>query len=704
MTKTQKFLTGFILNCLLLPSWSLQATELNDFIGNWKGNINNATTNKTDQVEISLWLTPKKRLSGVAVYSDRACMTQVIQQKFNSDKLVLLEKGKCGKQSVTLNKIDDKLHFTRSSNKKNTNDSTTLSTANQSKQIQAFTDFFNYTGKLYSPDYIKKMQAMQMQTVQLAIAKQKLRMVKTKKQLTKANIKAEQQRQANAKYLKREKERQRQAKLQATQKQQLSHVAGNNSNKSTKQKEQQSVYDMYPDSPNTTLPSIMAAGKSTPKNSTPPAAIRALPKPKGRKLKNLKGFWLVSGESGSISKVTKQTNNNKYRYTMVYQQPKANKYSQAGFRKGDIRSIGIFDISNQILIDTPSMKASAANDAFANPQCSVIKASTSKYVLQDLGKVAAFPTAKAYTIKRVTPAHKICRYYLLTSGSCTIKRCSEMYTEKNIEQYKAKDDLLTNTYAYAKQYSQSIRYIGPSDAQLEKNLRKEKKDINRRDFKRLVKFGKNLDKAMKQSNIDRQRRQKERNRRKQMKRYKNTRTVMKALAVPDATTCQQYLEKNEYDDYDELALYGVKIGMAFSSAHQALMCNQFRIPLNILATIRSAKQYLSFGGGKRYFRKMSDGSIQFINLVLTPDQNQRGQRAYKIYSAKFSHELRPLSAETQWDAVRDKVLDKYDLSGRDKNDYSIIFKRNRQESLVITATRPLKDKRYAWTINLCCKR
>jgi len=101
---------------------------------------------------------------------------------------------------------------------------------------------------------------------------------------------------------------------------------------------------------------------------------------------------------------------------------------------------------------------------------------------------------------------------------------------------------------------------------------------------------------------------------------------------------------------------------------------------------------------------MTDGTFQNVYLTLTPDQNQPGGRAHKIYSAKFSHEFKPANDRDKWDNVRERILDKYDLSGRDKEKYSVSYQKNRQHYLNIVATHPVRSGAYAYTIELCCRR
>ncbi len=682
----------FALCVLLTITVPVHATALSEFVGNWKGNFNGASVDKSHTIELSLWLTPKKRLSGIVVYLEHGCMARVSQSGFKDNTLTLREmKGACdGISQHTVSVAGDILKIQHRTPSRKILMKAALKKTAKSKYMQAFTAFSVDPKVVIPSDYAKKVQVMHKHQTQLAAIRLKLQMAEYQKKV------AESQKKPSV------------TTQQAVSKKQQRLASSNTTTKKIQDKtiSEKSVYEMYPDSPETSLRSIMKGAKLAPKNSSAPAVTRNVPKAKGRKLTDLRNFWIVSGTTGSISKVSAGTpSGSRQTYTSYHEQPKAYLYSLFGYRKGDIDSIGVFDISRQILTDTRSMKASAGRtEFFGNPNCSIIKGSTVEFVLHDQGSVAAYPDAKAYTIKRVTPAHKICQFYLLNEGSCRIKRCTEMYTEKNIDQYQNKAHLLTNSFSYAKRYSQSVKYTGLSDSQISAKNAKAKIDNEKRDLKNLFKFGKNLDKAFKQGDIDRRRRQAERNRRKMQKSRQQIKTAMQELATPDAATCQQYLEKNEYEHYDELALYGVKLGMDLPTAHNALMCNNFRIPPNVMVYIRSAKKYFSHAASKRYFRKMSDGSVQYMRLVLTPDQNQRGQRAYNIYSAKFSHELKHVNDDTEWDSVRDKVLDKYDLSGRDKDDYSIVYKRNRQESLVINATRPLKDKRYAWSIHLCCQR
>jgi len=678
---------------LLLMTMPVHAAGLSEFVGNWKGSFNDASVDKLHTIELGLWLTSKKMLSGVAVYLENGCMAQVDQFSFKDNTLTLIErKGICeGISQHTALIVGNTLEIQQRTPGRKTLMKATLKKIAESKRMQAFTEFFGDPKVAYSPDYAKKTEAMYKYKTQLIVIRQKLRMAEYQK---KAALVLQKKPPVTTQ--------------QAVSKKQQRLTSSNTVTKKIRDKQtpEKSVYEMYPDSPETSLTAIMKGAKVVPKNSSAPAATRIEPKSKGRKLTDLRNFWIVSGTTGSISKVSANTpGGSRQTYTSYHEQPMAYLYSLFGYRKGDIDSVGVFDFNRQMLSETRSMKASAGKEKFfGNPNCSIIKGSTTEFALQDQENIAAYPGAKAYTIKRVTPAHKICRFYLLNEGSCKIKRCAEMYTEKNIGQYNNKEDLLTDSFGYAKQYSRSIKYTGLSDSQMAAQNAKAKIDMEKRGLQDLFKFGKNLDEAFKQGNIDRQQRQAERNRRKLEKTRQQIKTSMQELATPDAATCQQHLEKNEYEDYDELALYGVKLGMDLPTAHNALMCNDFRIPPSFMVYIRSAEKYFSRPAGKRYFRKMTDGSVQYIALALMPDQNQRGKRAYKIYSTKFSHELKQVNDDTEWDSVRDKVLDKYDLSGRDKDDYSIVYKRNRQESLVIHATRPLKDKRYSWSVNLCCER
>ncbi len=652
----------------LLLSLSLaQASELTSFIGNYQGKLTETGKGRALPVEVSLSLSADNKLEGFLLSLHTGCTASLSLEKVDGEALILSQ-----------SKMPKQCNSVRLVLKKVSADTITV------KDLSA-------ENKVLSSGTLKK-------TPQSDVMKSISGVYRHRRE----------QRQRLEQHARQQRERDKKLQQAAAAKTQneLRQIPG---------------YENAVVTPghNRNQPSSRRSSKKSSDSQTVSTSSSATKQSKARsknkhQIKNINGYWMVSGVDGTLSKlnVTSQSGK-KHAYDAIISETGIfNK--QAGYAKGDIFQTGGFYPRSQGLVMAQNFRyPGVRGDIVSSSSCRVMIGSHVLLSLVDISHLASVSEVKAFKLRRNTPASKICKYPEFGRWSCDMARCTEYYTEKELaEAERSKSDIVTNDLDFARQYQTGIVYKGKSYDQKFAEMESDTKQKE-------IKAGLTLYDLItgRPNEVTRKYREQESKRRtdaiiqQSNRHYKFKKKVEQVkqtqLQKPDAQTCNRYKVKEEYDSFEEAALYGVKPGMLLRDMHDALMCNGFSPDANKVTAAGGLQKYLSTPNKIIYMKARADGTklrTEIGTVPLSYQERRSKTRQYRIKTFSVSHRPTNGPNDSEWNKIVESFMEQYDVGGRkSKNRYGITFvDRRNAMSVGLSAQYNMQRGIYGYYITLCC--
>jgi len=217
-------------------------------------------------------------------------------------------------------------------------------------------------------------------------------------------------------------------------------------------------------------------------------------------------------------------------------------------------------------------------------------------------------------------------------------------------------------------------------------------------------FVKDFIDASKRAEAEQRKRQFAKYQRQRARAQAQVKEAQKTLVMPDASTCERYKDKVEFEDFEELNIAGVKIDMDVYSAHEAILCNGYQVNPAVIAGMGGLPKFLTRQRIVKYQKKGADGIQMTVELETRPNR-KHPRRAYRVISVRIKHALGRQPSEEQWRRIKKAFKDKYDLSNDREQDYRIQFSdRDIGQSLTLEAQVYRKGEFSTYNISLCCGR
>jgi hypothetical protein len=330
----------------------------------------------------------------------------------------------------------------------------------------------------------------------------------------------------------------------------------------------------------------------------------------------------------------------------------------------------------------------------------------------DASEKYAHKGVTVYEFKRLTPANQICDYAEFTEGRCEMTRCRKYFTEKELKVEADKQNIMTNSYEFAKQYKSGIRYRGESYQQQHAEMQQEVKQkeiqaamnfwgvITRQPNEWTRKYREQENKRRTDALIQQGQRIEQFN--------KNVDQVkQQQLQVPDASTCSRYKEKDEYNSFNKAALYGVKPGMLLRDMHDALMCNGFTPNAKIVTAAGGLDKYLAIPNKVVYTKILADATKLTTEIGVVPltyQQRKSGDKTLKLKTFSVLHTPMNGINDSEWSRIQSEFTDQYDVGGRkNKNRYGMTFIDQRKGmSIGLQAKYTMQRGIFGYYITVCC--
>lgn len=212
-----------------------------------------------------------------------------------------------------------------------------------------------------------------------------------------------------------------------------------------------------------------------------------------------------------------------------------------------------------------------------------------------------------------------------------------------------------------------------------------------------------LDKAKKQKAIaDARRYQAYRARKEAFE--KRVDAARKQLEKPDDTTCSSFLEKANYDDFDTVAIAGVRIDMDVNTAHKAIICNGFTLYPEMIARSGGLEKLLRTPRLIKYLKSVSSNIRHELEIEIRPFHNAPRNQPYRIISVrKRIFDFGGID-DAKWQALQNDFTEQYDL-GRARRTPVFVQYKDRNSGHVLKMDPELKtNPMTSYTISLCCGR
>jgi len=648
---------------LLFSFCSVHAAEVNGFIGAYQGDLKVKSIKQAYPVEISLWLTAENQIDGFVLSVGNSCSARLRLHKLDGKTLILNE-------SNTNNRCTDSrlaLAFSDAntlSMKRLSLDNKILATASLKKgkespsmrsMMQMYLQQSNQNERL-AKQYIERQKLIQ----KLAVEKYQ-RKVRQIPGLEDADV-----------------------------------TASNRKNRNKNNQQSKGLNNQSATKYNTTKKARHASASNR------------------QRIDKLDGYWAVSGLDGTLSKTRVITSGDRKQTFEIHIVEPRGFLNDSGYRKNDILAIGDFyPYMQQLLMVRNYRRSGDTGDFTAKSSCRIIRGVDIQYRLLDISHIANQSGVYVFRLKRMTPANKICKYSEFSELGCNIARCREYATEQDYAKEKqSKDFIFTNSFEFAKQYRTDIHYQGNS---FQEQRAKMNRAVNQKEIKAYMnmwgvisgqpndwtrKYRKQKDKRRVEQLI-------QKGKRHQAFADKVENIKQTELQIPDAATCDKYTIKNEYNSFNEAALYGVKPGMLLKEMHDALMCNGFKPDAKKVAMAGGLNKYLGVSGKIVYQKTRKDGmklTTEIGVVPLTYKQRKSRVRQHRIKTFSVLHKPTTRLDDSEWEKIKTQFLDQYDVGGRKSGNQYIVtlLDQRRQMSVSLQAKYTRQRSIYGYHITVCC--
>lgn len=370
---------------------------------------------------------------------------------------------------------------------------------------------------------------------------------------------------------------------------------------------------------------------------------------------NPNGYWEVSGDDGTISRLSASpSTTGSVSVTVNVERPGGNKQVH-GFRPGDVLSRGTFYTSRQTLVWRANLKPSASPEsAIRNLSCDVFLGTAIRGTFTPFSDEKGQPVDGVFRYKRLTPIEEICAAFTYQTGQCRIKKCFEYLTESYFA-HITHDTIWTRDRSFAESYAKGITYRGKSYAALQEEVKQDHREYEQENAtEALALVGAIFGAAAESYQQKQQAQQQQRWARIQAQgaaRELARKQAIADLVVPDAEVCKRYAEKDRYKNYDDVRLAGVGLGMDVLSAHDAMLCNGFTVGPDLLARAGGLTKFLT---GRLAVYHRDDPMLGRITAELESRPNRAAPKTtpYNVISARVRYPIAGPLSTSEIDASR----------------------------------------------------
>jgi hypothetical protein len=420
---------------------------------------------------------------------------------------------------------------------------------------------------------------------------------------------------------------------------------------------------------------------------------------------NPNGYWEVSAEDGTISKLSASPSATGAMAVTAYVERPGSKSSAHGYRPGDVFFASTFDARQQVVETQRNLKPSASPESsIRNLSCKVFLGTRVRGSLSPFKDKSGQPVPGVFRYKLMTPTEQICEAFTHETGQCRIKKCFEYFSESDFA-HITHDTIWTRDRTFAESYAKNITYKGKSYAVLQEDMHRDHREYEQQNAAKAVAiagaiFGAAAE-SYQQARKERQMQQFARAQ-KQRSEFEIVRNQAIAdLEVPDAEVCERYAEKDRYKNFDDVRISGVGIGMDAHTAHDAMLCNGFTVNPDLVARAGGLHRFL---GGRLvvYYRDDPIHGRMTAELETRQNQSAPSGTAYNVISVRVRYPIDGPLSESEVNALKKTVKSRYKMGGRMENAAGIFY-RNRRSGLSMTfAIEQYGNRPGTYALSLCC--
>lgn len=195
---------------------------------------------------------------------------------------------------------------------------------------------------------------------------------------------------------------------------------------------------------------------------------------------------------------------------------------------------------------------------------------------------------------------------------------------------------------------------------------------NREAAAELLKQGANFVESIRRGEAEKRRQKNLRHQRARQERQRISAEAQALLEYPGDEVCASYQEKDLYKKVDRVALFGVQIGTSPETAHVALLCNGFTIPLREMTRRGGARKFFLSQGTREYTKTMSNGQVLVSAISVTGQRTQRNRVEMIVTRVAVTYQLTAQLDKKGWKQIQKDFKRKYKFGKYRKSRYGLL--------------------------------
>ncbi len=136
----------------------------------------------------------------------------------------------------------------------------------------------------------------------------------------------------------------------------------------------------------------------------------------------------------------------------------------------------------------------------------------------------------------------------------------------------------------------------------------------------------------------------------------------KRMARPDNRACTQFIDKGLYKTPGDLTIAGIRVGMDTETALDALLCNGFTAPPEVIARSGGIKNYMQKRHVVKFQKQGPSGYGQVLELENRGGGNKTNN-SFSVISVRLRFIADHVIDEHEWTSIKQEFQTKYNFGG-----------------------------------------